>query len=245
MIEETNQIPKVIHYFWFGKNDKPEIFYKCLESWKKQCPDYEIKEWTEENFDININKYVSEAYEKGKYAFVSDYARFYILNKYGGIYLDIDVEILKNIDDLLSENVFMGFEDRGLVNPGLIMGAKKEEKVIRDILKIYDEFKHFPENVQTVCEIVTDYLVRNKELMTQTDKIQRLEGVTVYPFEYFCACDLITKKMSITENTYTVHHYNASWLPAKEKAKNMVRKIVYTIIGKKNYNKLKHILKRK
>lgn len=117
MNTEIKRIPKVIHYFWFGKKEKPPIYHKCIESWKKYCPDYEIKEWTEDNFDININPYVSEAYKKEKYAFVSDYARFYILYNYGGIYLDIDVEILKNIDEFLQEKVFMGFEDRNQVAP--------------------------------------------------------------------------------------------------------------------------------
>lgn len=245
MNEEINQIPKVIHYFWFGNKEKPEIFYKCLESWEKKCPDYEIKEWNEKSFDININKYVNEAYQKGKYAFVSDYARFYILNKYGGIYLDIDVEILKNIDDLLKQDVFMGFEDRGLVNPGLIMGAKKEEQVLKDILKIYDEFDGFPEKSHTVCSIVTEYLETNKGLIKNTDTVQKLEGITIYPFEYFCACDLITKKLFITKDTYTLHHYNGSWLSTKDKVKNKIRKIVYSIIGRKNYDKLKFIIKGK
>ena len=136
-MKEINKIPKVIHYFWFGKKEKPEIFKKCLESWKKYCPDYEIKEWNEENFDVNVNNYTSQAYEKGKYAFVSDYARFEVLYNYGGVYVDIDVEFLKNIDSLLDENVFMGFEDRGQVAPGLITGAMKNEKFIKEIYFLY------------------------------------------------------------------------------------------------------------
>lgn len=236
-------IPKTIHYFWFGKKEKPKIFYKCIESWKKFCPDYEIKEWNEENFDVNINKYTKQAYEKKKYAFVSDYARFYILYNYGGIYLDIDVEILKKIDELLSNNMFLGFEDLNYVNPGLIMGAKKNDNTIRDILDIYDKFEGFPEYSHTICNITTDYLVDNKNLDVNSNEIQNLDGLTVYPMEYFCACDLITKKIKPTKNTYTVHHYNASWLPMKEKIKNFIRKVVYTILGRNNYNKLKKYVK--
>lgn len=116
-------IPKVIHYFWFGKGKKPKIFEKCLKSWKKYCPDYEIKEWTEQDFNVNINKYTEEAYRNKKYAFVSDYARFYVLYKYGGIYLDIDVEILKSIDELLTNEMFLGFEDLNYVAPRTYYGS--------------------------------------------------------------------------------------------------------------------------
>ena len=237
------RIPKVIHYFWFGKGKKPKIFEKCLKSWKEKCPDYEIKEWTEDDFDVNLTKYTKEAYQMKKYAFVSDYARFYVLYHFGGIYLDVDVEVLRNIDELLVNNMFLGFEDRNNVNPGLIMGAKKGEKVIGELLEIYNNFNGFPNYQHTICNITTDYLIKNKGLDTKAEKIQYLDGITVYPFEYFCACDLITKKISATENTYTVHHYNASWLGTKEKIKNFIKKIVYRILGRDNYDKLKKIIK--
>lgn len=244
-MKENNRIPKVIHYFWFGQNEKPEIFNKCLESWKKYCANYEIKEWNEQNFDVNINNYTSQAYQKGKYAFVSDYARFYVLYNYGGIYVDIDVEFLRNIDDLLKENVFMGFEDRGQVNPGLITGARKNEKLIKEILDIYDNFEKFPNYDHNICQIVTKYLKETRGLQTESEEIQHLNGVTIYPFKYFCACDLITKKTCISKETYSIHHYNASWLPLKVKIKNKIRKMVYTIVGRNNYDKLKATLKRK
>lgn len=242
---KVDSIPKVIHYFWFGKGKKPEIFYKCLESWKKYCPDYEIKEWNEDNFDININQYVSEAYELKKYAFVSDYARFYVLHKNGGIYLDIDVEIIKNIDELLDNNTFMGFEDRNQVNPGLMMGARKGDAVLEDILRIYDSFYGYPQDNHNVCKIVTQYLVEKKGLDVTSNDIQLLEGITVFPLEYFCACDYFTKKFNITENTYTIHHYNGSWLSKTDKTLNLIRKIVYSLIGRKNYDKLKRKLRGK
>lgn len=244
-MNDNNMIPKVIHYFWFGKGEKPPIFFKCLESWKKNCPDYEIKEWTEDSFDININAYVKEAYQKEKYAFVSDYARFYVLYNHGGIYLDIDVEILKSIDKLLSEETFMGFEDRNQVNPGLIMGARKGDKLLRSILDIYDSFDGYPNDNHNVCKIVTEFLVKNKQLEVKSNIIQRLDGITVFPIEYFCACDYFTKKMSITENTYTVHHYNGSWLSTKDRFINRIRVLIYKAIGRKNYDKLKAKLRGK
>lgn len=242
-MKEKNGIPKIIHYFWFGKKEKPEIFYKCLESWKKYCPDYEIKEWNEENFNININKYTKEAYQNGKFAFVSDYARFYILYNYGGIYVDIDVEFLKNLDTLLGENVFMGFEDRGQVAPGLITGARKKEKIIKELLDIYDNFENFPQYDHNICKIVTKYLKETRKLETETEEIQHLDGITIYPFDYFCACNLITKEICVSSKTYSVHHYNASWLPTSVKIKNKIRKIVYNTIGRDKYDRLKKILK--
>ena len=103
-------IPKIIHYCWFGGNPLPELAIKCIESWKKYLPDYEIKEWNESNFDINCCAYVREAYEAKKWAFVSDYARFWILYQHGGLYFDTDVELIKSIDDLIVKGAFMGCE---------------------------------------------------------------------------------------------------------------------------------------
>ena len=243
--KNQKNIPKIIHYFWFGRGKKPDIFYKCLKSWEKYCPDYEIIEWNEDSFDINMNSYIKEAYERKKYAFVSDYARFYILKKYGGIYLDIDVEIIKNIDELLLNNTFMGFEDRNQVNPGLIMGAKSNDQVLNEILDIYDSFGCFPQDNHNVCKIVTDYLINKKNLDVNSNEIQYLDGVTVYPLEYFCACDYFTKKFSITDKTYSIHHYNGSWLSKKDKFINTIKKYVYIIIGRKNYDSLKRKLREK
>ena len=239
------KIPKVIHYFWFGNNDKPKIFYKCLESWKKYCPDYEIKEWNESNFDININQYVSDAYKKKKYAFVSDYARLYILYKYGGLYLDVDVELLKNIDNIVESNeCFMGFEDKNYVNPGLITGAIKGTYILKEILDIYDNFTNYEEGTHTICTIVTEFLKNNYGLQDDNKKIQCLEGITIYPFEYFCAYDIISGKTYKTKNTYSIHHYNGSWLEPKDKVKNFIKKIIYCLVGKEKYYHLKAMIRK-
>ena len=103
-------IPKIIHYCWFGRKPKSEEFNKYLESWKRFCPDYEIKEWNESNFDLNKNDYCREAYEAKKWAFVADYVRLKVLEKYGGIYMDTDVELIKSLDKFLHYNAFMCFE---------------------------------------------------------------------------------------------------------------------------------------
>lgn len=138
-------IPKIIHYCWFGRGSLPELAQKCIASWKKYLPDYEIKEWNEDNFDVNIIPYTAEAYAQKKYAFVSDYARFWILYKYGGIYFDTDVEVIRSIDDIIAKGNFMGFEtnpnsqksgdaSEASVNPGLGMGVAPGLGIINHML---------------------------------------------------------------------------------------------------------------
>ena len=132
-------IPKVIYYCWFGKGKMPSLAEKCIESWEKFCPDYEIICLDEENFDITQNKYAKEAYDAGKWAFVSDYARLKVLYDNGGIYLDTDVEIIKPIDNLIEENGFMGFDDNGVVSTGLGFACEKGNELVGALLKDYDD----------------------------------------------------------------------------------------------------------
>ena len=138
-------IPKIIHYCWFGGKPLPKLAKKCIASWKKFCPDYEIKEWNESNFDLNSCTYVKEAYDSKKYAFVSDYARFWILHRYGGVYFDTDVELLKSIDDILADGAFMGVENfvaeqnkaKISINPGLGIAAEPGMLIYQEILDFY------------------------------------------------------------------------------------------------------------
>ena len=138
MEEEGMSIPKVIHYCWFGKGEMPKLAKKCIKSWKKYCPDYEIICWNEENFDLTQNRYMKEAYEAGKWAFVSDVARLIIIYENGGIYLDTDVELIKPIDDLLQSKGFMGFDEKGIVATGLGFGAEKGNEIVGEFLKDYN-----------------------------------------------------------------------------------------------------------
>ena len=236
-------IPKVIHYCWFGRNPLPADAKKCIKSWRKHMPDYEIKEWNEDNFDINIIPYTKEAYETKKYAFVSDYARFWILYNYGGIYFDTDVEVIKPLDDIVAKGPFMGCEknvdksakdksakDIG-VAPGLGLGATPGIGLYKEILDNYKDI-HFvnPDgtlNIKTVVSYTTETLV--KYGLKYTDKIQECAGVWIYPKEYFCPLDYITRKMVITPNSRSIHHYSASWFTKSEKFKIWLGKI----IGKK------------
>ena len=137
-------IPKVIHYCWFGGNPLPELAKKCIESWKKFCPDYQIIEWNESNFDLNINTYVKEAYTAEKWAFVSDVARLYALVNYGGIYMDTDVEVLKPLDDILNFKAVSGFETKERIPTGM-MACEKGHPLFEEFLREYNE-AHFIKN---------------------------------------------------------------------------------------------------
>lgn len=222
----------IIHYCWFGRNEKSKLIKKCIASWKKFAPDYEIIEWNEDNFDVNCCDYIREAYEAKKWAFVSDYCRFWVLYNYGGIYLDTDVEIIKSIDDL--PNTFVGFESQTTCNSGLIRGALPNDEICRLMLESYHEDKFIKENgefnLKTVCERETE--IFEVFGLRRNDTLQRINDTTIFPKEYFCGKNLETRKLELTDNTYTIHHYAGSWLTPWQKFKIFVRRI----IGKKLYS---------
>ena len=207
-------IPKIIHYCWFGNNDLPELAQKCIESWKKYCPDYDFIRWDESNYDLKKNLYIKQAYESKQWCFVSDYARLDVVYNYGGIYLDTDVELLRPIDDLLQYESFAGVENGNLVNFGLGFGAEKHSTVIRNIMKEYEGrkfIKNDGEMDRTPCPIIqTNYL---KTIgFKENNDIQNLDGIVIFPKEYFSPKDFLTGKLVITNNTYSIHHYQAAWL---------------------------------
>ena len=212
--EDDSMIPKVIHYCWFGGNDIPDEFKKYMDSWKTWCPDYTIKRWDEDNFDINICKYVKEAYEQKKWAFVSDYVRLYVLYNEGGVYVDTDVEILRNIDEFLKHDAFSGFESSEFIPTG-IMASKKEFPLFGELLKLYDDrsflLKNGTMDLTTNCSIITDFCME-KGLVLNCKK-QNIMGFELYPPEYFCPKNPNNGKMKMTENTYCIHHFAGSWLP--------------------------------
>ena len=210
-------IPKVIHYCWFGGNPLPELAKICIDSWKKYLPDYEIKEWNESNFDLECCEYVKEAYQCKKWAFVSDYARFKILYDFGGLYFDTDVEIISSLDDIVSNGPFMGFEKMGnsgnKVAPGLGLGANPGLGLYKEILEMYEN-AHFlnedgKQNLSTVVDRTTSIL--KKHGLREVNVQQTIEGVTIYPYEYFCPIDCATGKKNITTNTKSIHWYMDSW----------------------------------
>jgi hypothetical protein len=226
-------IPKIIHYCWFGGNPLPELAQKCIASWRKFFPGYEIKEWNETNYDVYKIPYISDAYNAKKYAFVSDYARFDIVYNYGGIYFDTDVEVIKPFDDILDRGGFMGFEDISRVNPGLGIGCSAGLNVFYQIMQFYTVINFINKdgsyNFHTVVEYVTSIL---KQYGLKVENvIQELDGLIIYPCEYFAPKSPLTGKLVITNNTYSIHHYSASWVSENEKAYYKMKQKLYRIFG--------------
>lgn len=224
-------IPRIIHYCWFGGKPLPKIAEKCIASWKKYLPEYEIRRWDESNFDVNMIPYTKEAYAAGKYAFVSDYARFWILYHYGGVYFDTDVEVIRPIDDIINRGGFLGVESNrnGIytVNPGLGFAATQGTAVIGEMMNLYSTF-HFINtdgalDLKNIVEITTEYL--SARGLRNTDEIQQCCGFTIYPKDYFCPIDYDTRELKITENTRTIHHYAESWVSRSTRFKNALSRL--------------------
>lgn len=212
-------IPKVIHYCWFGRNPLPASAVKCIESWHKYLPDYEIKEWNEDNFDVNIIPYTQQAYEAKKYAFVSDYARFWILYHYGGLYFDTDVEVIRSFDEIVAKGGFMGIEQgaslngKPMVAPGLGLGIEAGNSFYKKMLQLYSDFsfKNIDSslNTETIVSYTTKELYDNG--MEATTEIQQVCGIWIYPADYFCPMDSTTGITTLTNRTLSIHHYDCSW----------------------------------
>ncbi|MBP3308781.1 MAG: glycosyl transferase [Clostridia bacterium] len=212
-------IPKKLHACWFGGKPIPDDAQKYLESWKRFCPDYEIIIWNEENFDVNSNTYVKEAYQSKKFAFVTDYVRLKVLYEYGGIYMDTDVEVLKPLDDLLKYPAFSGFEGPNRIPTGT-MGAEPNNRWIKMLLDYYDD-RHFvlPDgnlDLTTNVKTITDITVSNYPIVLN-NTFQSFEDFVMFPFDYLCAKDLVDGKVKTSDNTYTIHHFAGSWTSRKEK----------------------------
>lgn len=209
-------IPKVIHYCWFGEKDLPNSAEKCIQSWKSFFPDYKICRWDEGSFDVNSIPYTSEAYSRQKFAFVSDYARYWILYHYGGIYFDTDVEVVRSFSDIIEEGAFMGREAGtvGKVAPGLGLGIEPWHPIIAKILDSYSTIHFIKEdgslNMKTIVDYTTEILLERG--LHMKDYKQIIDGVTIYPSEYFCPMDSTTGIIRMTPNTASIHHYDCSWL---------------------------------
>ena len=209
-------IPKIIHYCWFGGNPLPESALMCIASWRKFLPDYEIKEWNEKNFPIEeCPLYAKQAYEEKKWAFVSDYARFKILYDYGGLYFDTDVEVIKSLDDIIERGPFMGCGSENETNPGLGLAAAPGLGLYKEILDYYHTNEFDASGNITVVQIVTEIL--KKKGFKESNEIQIIDGVRFYPPDYFSPIDYSTGKLTVTENTRSIHHYDASWMEPKDK----------------------------
>lgn len=212
-------IPKVIHYIWFGGGQLSPLAKKCMESWERYCPDYVIKRWDESNFDVNCSRYCAEAYNAGKWAFASDYARLWVLVNYGGVYMDVDVELVAPIDEFLAHQAFAGFESASRVSTG-ILAAEAHHPLFVGLLEEYDGRRFV--NPNGSYDDMTNVIAVTKALLEHglhpNGKTQTVGGLTVFPVDYFCPKDLDTNQVTITANTRAIHHFDGSWVSESEKA---------------------------
>ena len=247
-------IPRTIHYCWFGRGPLPESAKKCIGSWRRYLPGYEIKEWNEDNFDVGCISYTRQAYDAKKYAFVSDYARFWILYNFGGIYFDTDVELIRPLDDIIARGPFMGREAgaqlaemfpsglEGLaVAPGLGIGAEAGMPLFKRFLDLYGGLSFINEdgslNTRTIVYNTTEILLESG-LSGNDTEAECVSGVWIYPHDYFCPMDHTRGNfLRITENTRSIHHYDASWVEQTAirktlgKIKKAIIRLFYTFKG--------------
>lgn len=259
-------IPKTIHYCWFGHNPKPKLALKCIQSWKKYCPDYQVIEWNEDNFDISsCPLYVRQAYEVKKWAFVTDYVRLKVVREHGGIYLDTDVELIKPLDALLEYSAYFGFEDGRHIATGLGFGAEKGHPILKEIMDDYENIPFILENGEydrlSCPKRNTSVFIRHG--LIQNNQTQRLDDNTqILSAEWLCPKSFESGLTTITKNTYSIHHFDASWFSEeakhqkekqwkKEKREFYIDYIIHTpnrvvkcILGSKRYELLKQALKK-
>lgn len=240
-------IPKIIHYCWFGGKPKPDTVVKYMESWKEFLIDYEFVEWNEDNFDLDLYPYVRQAYETGKFAFVTDVVRLYALLEFGGIYMDTDIEVLRPLDDLLVNKGFSGFEDDVHITTG-IMAAEKGNLWVKEQLDYYINRNFVLENnkldTTTNVKIITE-ISTNKHGFKPNGQFQMLKyGFAIYPKDYFCPKSAETGKIDKTRNSYTIHHFSGSWLSEKEKRHINQYRLVTDIFGETLPKKMHNLYKK-
>ncbi|MGX8851828.1 glycosyltransferase family 32 protein [Amedibacillus sp. YH-ame10] len=230
-------IPKTIHYCWFGGKPLPKEVESCIKSWKKYCPDYKIIQWNEENFDIRSHPFIENAYKNKYWAFVSDYVRLRVIYENGGIYLDTDVEIIKNLDPLLRNKCYFGVEQGcEMVASGLGFGAEKGHPAILEMIKIYDEYIFDVERVMEISCPVLNTEALKKYGVVYNNELVVCNNVTIYPPLYFDPYSPETLDNLLCDETYSIHHYSASWTSWKLKRK------ICRFIGNTNTLKIKKII---
>lgn len=220
-------IPKVIHYCWFGRGQMPKLALKCIESWKKYCPDYEIKEWNEDNFDLDMYPYVREAYDARKFAFVTDVVRLYALYHEGGIYMDTDVEVIKPLDSLLQYDAVSGFESPTQIPTGL-MASRDGHPLFKELLDEYNgiHFRRPDGTLDTTTNVIRISNTCSKYGLRLDNTLQTVCGFTLLPKDYLCPIDQDGHRLKLTPNTICIHHFSGSWMPNKVRWKKKIARLL-------------------
>lgn len=232
---KKTKIPKIIHYCWFGNNPLPTSALEYIKTWKYHMPDYDIIEWNESNFDLNSNPYVKEAYENKKWAFVTDYVRLYALKKYGGIYFDTDVEVLKNFDKFLNCDAFIGFENDSQLSTAII-GSKKDGKWISTILNNYNNRHFILKNGDfdyTTNVVVITNITKSMFEFKENNINQFFKDLSIYSKDYFSPKDALTCKLELTNNSFCIHHFSATWIKHSAKVKLKIYRFINKVFGNK------------
>lgn len=245
-------IPRIIHYCWFGRNPLPASALKCISSWRRFFPDYEIKEWNEDNFDVNIIPYTQQAYEAKKYAFVSDYARFWILYHYGGLYFDTDVEVIKSFHNIIERGPFMGietsasWEGKPMVAPGLGLGVDAGHPFYEKMLKLYATLEFRKADGSFDNATIVSYTTRELYAhgMGVSDDLQEVDGIWIYPSDFFCPMDSTTGITTITDRTVSIHYYDCSWMDHRSLnfRIHQIKNKIFRLIGQKNARLINRLL---
>ena len=228
-------IPKLIHYIWIGNNPLPQLALDCIKSWNEKCSDYEIKLWNEENLNIDECLFTKQAYENKKYGFVTDYFRLKIVYENGGIYLDTDVEVLKSLDELLHLKAYFGFENDEHINTGAGFGAEKGCSILKAMMEQYENSSFVKSNGSfdmTACPQRDTVILRKFGLKTG-NVLQEIDGIKFFPSEYFSPINYNTGIRKVTDNTFSIHHFMASWKDEKEVKQNKTRHILVKVFGER------------
>ena len=231
-------IPKIIHYCWFGRNEKPEQIQKCIESWKIHLSDYQIIEWNEDNFDYNLLTYTKDAYNAKKYAFVSDVARVKALYEMGGIYLDTDVMVYQNFDSILKHNCVLGFEMSNYIATSF-MACVPKHYLMKDFYKLYLDLQFYDENGNIISGTNVSKLTNmlaDKGLI-KNNKLQQIDDIIIYPTDYFSPYNYAWEYSSKNDKTICEHMFYVSWMSKRQQIKKKIKKLVRLTINKLNYRR--------
>lgn len=233
-------IPEKIHYCWFGRGEKPKLAAKCIASWKKFCPEYEITEWNEDNFDVSSYPYAKYCYENKKWAFLSDFVRLAVVYHYGGIYFDTDVEVIKPFDSLLESNAFFGFENNENIATGLGFGAEAKHPAVSAML---DEYLSLAPDTNGEYPLIVCPQLNTKALtpfgLEKSGKLQTVCGALILPPEYLNPYDDPTGRLRKTKNTYSVHWYSKSWMSRGTVLRSKLTKPFHRIFGKDCFKRIR------